>query len=103
MIDFLKKDTFLSGALFSLLLNLLAALLLCAGLRLCNADILLNLKIFIFSPIPSVFLLRYHISKQSFRAMRGCVLVLVVCLFGLIVSFLSMNIFDQPFNNKIRL
>lgn len=103
MLDFFEKDSVLSGFLLSLLLNIVGAGVIYGVLWLINVDILLNIKAFIFSVLPSVFLLRYQMKQGKINAFRGSVLTLVFCLLGIFVYFLNMNIFDNPFNQKIKI
>lgn len=103
MLDFFEKDSFLSGFILSLLLNIAGAGIIYGVLWLINADVLLNIKAFIFSVLPSIFLLRYQMKQGKINAFRGSVFTLIVCLLGVFICFLNMNIFDNPFNQKIKL
>ncbi|MBQ4420185.1 MAG: hypothetical protein SPL98_03845 [Bacteroidales bacterium] len=103
MLDFFEKDSFLSGFILSLLLNIAGAGIIYGILWLINADVLLNIKAFIFSVLPSIFLLRYQMKQGKINAFRGSVFTLIVCLLGIFICFLNMNIFDNPFNQKIKL
>lgn len=103
MLDFFEKDNFLSGFILSLLLNIAGAGIIYGILWLINADVLLNIKAFIFSVLPSIFLLRYQMKQGKINAFRGSVFTLIVCLLGIFICFLNMNIFDNPFNQKIKL
>ncbi len=103
MLDFFEKDSFLSGFILSLLLNIAGAGIIYGVLWLINADVLLNIKAFIFSVLPSIFLLRYQMKQGKINAFRGSVFTLIVCLLGIFICFLNMNIFDNPFNQKIKL
>ncbi len=102
MIDFFEKDSFLSGFLLALLLNVVGIGIIYLALYLINLDILLNLKLFIFSVVPSIFLLRYQIRQGKIKAFKGCVFLLIVFLLVIFISFLKMNIFDNPFSQKIQ-
>lgn len=103
MLDFFEKDSLLSGFILSLLLNIVGAGIIYGVLWLINADVLLNLKAFIFSVLPSVFLIRYQMKQGKIKAFRGSVLTLIICLLGIFICFLNMNIFDNPFRQKIKL
>ena len=103
MLDFFEKDSFLSGFILSLLINIAGAGIIYGVLWLINADVLLNIKAFIFSVLPSIFLLRYQMKQGKINAFRGSVFTLIVCLLGIFICFLNMNIFDNPFNQKIKL
>lgn len=103
MLDFFEKDSFLSGFILSLLINIAGAGIIYGILWLINADVLLNIKAFIFSVLPSIFLLRYQMKQGKINAFRGSVFTLIVCLLGIFICFLNMNIFDNPFNQKIKL
>lgn len=103
MLDFFEKDSFLSGFILSLLINIAGAGIIYGVLWLINADVLLNIKAFIFSVLPSIFLLRYQMKQGMINAFRGSVFTLIVCLLGIFICFLNMNIFDNPFNQKIKL
>lgn len=103
MIDFFEKDSFLSGFLLALLLNVAGIGIIYLALYLINLDILLNLKLFIFSVVPSIFLLRYQIRQGKIKAFKGCVFLLIVFLLVIFITFLKMNIFDNPFSQKIQL
>lgn len=103
MLDFFEKDSFLSGFILSLLINIAGAGIIYGILWLINADVLLNIKAFIFSVLPSIFLLRYQMKQSKINAFRGSVFTLIICLLGIFICFLNMNIFDNPFNQKIKL
>lgn len=103
MIDFFEKDSFLSGFVLALLLNILGIGIIYLALYLINMDVLLNLKLFIFSVVPSIFLLRYQIRQGKIKAFKGCVFLLIVFLLVIFIAFLKMNIFDNPFSQKIQL
>lgn len=103
MLDFFEKNSFLSGFILSLLLNIVGTGIIYGVLWLIGADVLLNIKVFIFSVLPSIFLLRYQMKQGKINAFRGSVLVLIICLLGIFICFLNMNIFDNPFNQKIKL
>lgn len=103
MLDFFEKDSFLSGFILSLLINIAGAGIIYGVLWLINADVLLNIKAFIFSVLPSIFLLRYQMKQGKINAFRGSAFTLIVCLLGIFICFLNMNIFDNPFNQKIKL
>ena len=103
MLDFFEKDSFLSGFILSLLINIAGAGIIYGILWLINADVLLNIKAFIFSVLPSIFLLRYQMKQGKINAFGGSVFTLIVCLLGIFICFLNMNIFDNPFNQKIKL
>lgn len=103
MIDFFEKDSFLSGFVLALLLNILGIGVIYLALYLINMDVLLNLKLFIFSVVPSIFLLRYQIRQGKIKAFKGCVFLLIVSLLVIFIAFLKMNIFDNPFSQKIQL
>ncbi len=103
MLDFFEKDSFLSGFILSLLINIAGAGIIYGILWLINVDVLLNIKAFIFSVLPSIFLLRYQMKQGKINAFRGSVFTLIVCLLGIFICFLNMNIFDNPFNQKIKL
>ncbi|GEM_PF-2558859 len=103
MFNFFEKDSFLSGFIFSLLLNIAGAGVVLLVLYIINVDTLLNLKAFVFSVLPSVFLLRYHIKQGKIKAFRGSVFTLIVCLLFIFVCLTRMNIFDNPFTHKIKL
>ncbi|MDO5760142.1 MAG: hypothetical protein Q4Q06_03875 [Bacteroidota bacterium] len=102
MLDFFEKDSFLSGFLLALLLNLVGAGVIFLVLYIINADVLLNLKAFLFSVVPSVFLFRYQIRQGKANAFKGAVFTLILCLLLIFISFLRMNIFDNPFSQKIQ-
>lgn len=103
MVDFFEKDSFLSGFLLALLLNVASIGIIYLALYLINLDILLNLKLFIFSVVPSIFLLRYQVRQGKIKAFKGCVFLLIVFLLVIFITFLKMNIFDNPFSQKIQL
>ena len=83
MLDFFEKDSFLSGFILSLLINIAGAGIIYGVLWLINADVLLNIKAFIFSVLPSIFLLRYQMKQGKINAFRGSVFTLIVCLLGI--------------------
>ncbi|MBQ9312164.1 MAG: hypothetical protein IJ213_03860 [Bacteroidales bacterium] len=91
------------GLVVSLLLNVLTVLVLCLVLWLFKMDILINLKIFIFSVVPNILLLRYYATNELQSSMKGSTISLVVCLAGLLIWLYKMNIFDGAFNWAIRL
>ncbi|MBR1769302.1 MAG: hypothetical protein IJ748_02485 [Bacteroidales bacterium] len=103
MLDFFDRDSFVSGFFLSACLNVAGAVLIGFILWLFKMDVLLNLKIFLFSVAPSILLIRRQVSNEKMQAFRGSVLSLIVCLAGLIISFLKMNIFDNPFSGTINL
>lgn len=103
MKELFGNNSFFSGFIASLAINILTAGVLALALWLLKFDILLNLKIFVFTVVPSIFVLRFYASNQMMKSLKGSVLCLVISLAGILLWLYSMNIFDEAFNWRINL
>lgn len=103
MKNLFSSDSFLMGFICSLLANVFAVLLIRLGIWLANVDVWVNFKLFLFSVVPSIFLLRYYATEQKSHSMKGSALLMIIYLVGMIIGMYSMNMFDGAFNWRINL
>ncbi len=82
-----KRDNFVVGFILSTFLTVISALLITLVLRLLGADLLVQMKTFLFSVVGEIFLLRYYLKSQQTQSAKGSVLALVMTL-GAILVFL---------------
>ncbi len=86
-----KRDDFMVGFVLSTLLTVGCALLIVLILRLLEADLLVQMKTFLFSVVGEIFLLRYYLKSQQTQSAKGSVLALVMTLGTILVFLIKYN------------
>lgn len=86
-----KRDDFMVGFVLSTLLTVGSALLIVLILRLLEADLLVQMKTFLFSVVGEIFLLRYYLKSQQTQSAKGSVLALVMTLGTILVFLIKYN------------
>ena len=86
-----KRDDFMVGFVLSTLLTVGSALLIVLILRLLEADLLVQMKTFLFSVVGEIFLLRYYLKSQQTQSSKGSVLALVMTLGTILVFLIKYN------------
>lgn len=87
----LKEDRVLSGFVASLLATVITVLVIRILQRFLSIDILIHAKMFVFSVIPEILLLRLYSKKQMFSALKGSVISLVLTLGAVIMILMKYN------------
>ena len=85
------KDKMLSGFVISFLSVLAGAFAILLIQKLLRIDILVNMKMYTFSVLPAIFLLRHYAKEEKFSALKGSVAALVVTLGCIIAVLMKYN------------
>ncbi|MBR1626572.1 MAG: hypothetical protein IJ681_05440 [Bacteroidales bacterium] len=86
-----EKDGILSGFIISFLSVLAGAFVILLIQKLFHIDIMLNMKMYIFSALPGIFLLRRYAKSEKYSALKGSVLALVITLGCIIAVLMKYN------------
>ncbi|MBR1774484.1 MAG: hypothetical protein IJ759_03065 [Bacteroidales bacterium] len=86
-----KEDKILNGFLISLAVTVITVFVIMIIQRLLHADMLVHAKMFVFSVVPEILLLRLYSKKQMHGALKGSVLSLILTLGTVIVILMKYN------------
>lgn len=92
MIEKLRKDNFLFGLFVGLLSTIVSALILLSGLYLFSMTINDNPKIFLFSFVAPIFLMRWYFKIESVKSARGVLIVIILGLVSLFTYLYSIGL-----------
>ncbi|MDD2530614.1 MAG: hypothetical protein PHN41_05235 [Bacteroidales bacterium] len=93
MIEKLRKDNFLFGLFVGLLSTIVSALILLSGLYLFSMTINDNPKIFLFSFVAPIFLMRWYFKIESVKSARGVLIIIMLGMIALIAYLYKLGVF----------
>lgn len=89
--SFFNKDSLPIGLTLSLALSIIAIFIIMIIMRATNIDILSNMKLMLFAPIPSILLLRYYAKEELHKSLRGSIIALCFAFLFIIIVLLKYN------------
>ena len=93
MIDKFRKDNYLFGVLIGIGSILITSGILIIGLAMFSKGINDDPKIFLFSFIPAIFILRWQFKMQNMKTAKSLLLIIVVLLALLFFLLFKMQLF----------
>lgn len=92
MIDKLRKDNFLFGFTVGLASTIASAIILLIGLFLFSMTFNDNPKLFLFSFIAPIFLMRWYFKIENIKSARGVLIVIILGLVSLFTYLYSIGL-----------
>ncbi len=94
MRDKLNRDSFVFGIVLGLALTIISALLLLAGLYVFSMTYKDNPKIFLFSFVAPILLMRWYFKIENVKSARGVLIIIFVGLLSLIAYLYVLGLFN---------
>lgn len=94
MIEKLRKDNFLFGIIAGLASTIVSAFILLMGLFLFSMTFNDNPKLFLFSFVAPIFLMRWYFKIEYIKSARGVLIVIFVGLISLFAYLYSIGLLN---------
>ncbi|MBP1646505.1 MAG: hypothetical protein H6Q16_2083 [Bacteroidetes bacterium] len=92
MIEKLRKDNFLFGFTVGLASTVVSAIVLLIGLFLFSMTFNDNPKLFLFSFVAPIFLMRWYFKTENIKSARGVLIVIILGLLSLFAYLYSIGL-----------
>ncbi|MCK9162829.1 MAG: hypothetical protein WCR29_04535 [Bacteroidales bacterium] len=94
MIDKLRKDNYAFGAIVGLMSIILTALVLLLGLSLFSKGYSDDPKLFLFSFIPSLLLMRWYFKIEHIKTAKSIIIIIIITFIPYFIFLYTIGVFN---------